>query len=166
MAPLVNYNDRDARAAVRRTADACHLGRRAARAGRDRGAGDLRRDRRAAGGRRPAARRRPLRRDPSALHLVSYAAGAVLLLHAASRARFSARDRAASPGAPALATLMLAASVYSGLVVAGRIHQPAGATIGVAPSSLPDDDPRRIEFGRLHGLRPRCSSCRCSAASC
>ena len=24
--------------------------------------------------------------------------------------------------------------------------------IGVAPSSLPEGDPRRVEFGRLHGL--------------
>ena len=34
-----------------------------------------------------------------------------------------ARDRAASPGAPALGLVMLAASAYSGLVVAPRIRQ-------------------------------------------
>jgi hypothetical protein len=47
--------------------------------------------------------------------------------------------------------LMLAASIYAGVVVAGRISQ-LQAAIGVAPSSLPDTDPRRIEFGRLHLL--------------
>ena len=50
-----------------------------------------------------------------------------------------------------LATLMLAATVYSGVVVAARIGQ-IQREIGVAPSSLPEGDPRRVEFGRLHGI--------------
>jgi uncharacterized membrane protein len=45
--------------------------------------------------------------------------------------------------------LMLAASLYAGVVVAGRIAQ-LQTSMNVAPSSLPDTDPRRIEFGRLH----------------
>lgn len=44
---------------------------------------------------------------------------------------------------------MIAASVYAGVAVAGRIAA-LQASIGVAPSSLPATDPRRIEFGRLH----------------
>jgi len=47
--------------------------------------------------------------------------------------------------------LMLIATLYAGIVVAGRIAQ-LQATMTVAPSSLPDGDPRRIEFGRLHLL--------------
>ena len=47
--------------------------------------------------------------------------------------------------------LMLAATLYAGVVVAGRIAA-LQASIGVAPSSLAENDPRRVEFGRLHGL--------------
>jgi hypothetical protein len=46
---------------------------------------------------------------------------------------------------------MLATTAYAGIVVAGRIRDIQRA-IHVAPSSLPENDPRRIEFGRLHGL--------------
>jgi len=45
--------------------------------------------------------------------------------------------------------LMIAATVYAGVTVAGRIAA-LQASISVAPSSLPESDPRRIEFGRLH----------------
>ena len=44
---------------------------------------------------------------------------------------------------------MLAATLYSGLVVSSRIAA-AQAAIGAAPSSLPAGDPRRVQFGRLH----------------
>jgi len=49
----------------------------------------------------------------------------------------------------AVLVLMTAASVYAGVFVAARI---AGlqAAMGVAPSSLSEQDPRRVEFGRLH----------------
>jgi hypothetical protein len=47
--------------------------------------------------------------------------------------------------------LMLAATIYAGVVVAGQIAT-LQASIGAAPSSLAETDPRRIEFGRLHGL--------------
>jgi hypothetical protein len=49
----------------------------------------------------------------------------------------------------ALALVMLAATVYSGVAVAGRIRA-LQQEIGAAPSSLPAADPRRAEFGRLH----------------
>ena len=45
--------------------------------------------------------------------------------------------------------LMTAATVYAGVVIAGRIAT-IQSTLTVAPSSLPASDPRRIEFGRLH----------------
>jgi hypothetical protein len=49
----------------------------------------------------------------------------------------------------AVVLAMLAATAYAGFVVAPNI---AGvqADIGVAPSSLPEGDPRRAAFGRLH----------------
>ena len=43
------------------------------------------------------------------------------------------------------------AAAYSGIAVSGRIGQ-LQREIGVAPSSLPEGDARRAEFGRLHGL--------------
>jgi len=46
---------------------------------------------------------------------------------------------------------MLAATAYAGIVVTGQIHE-VQRTMNVPPSSLPENDPRRIEFGRLHGL--------------
>jgi len=45
--------------------------------------------------------------------------------------------------------LMIASSVYAGIFVAGRIAA-IQSSMTVAPSSLPESDPRRVEFGRLH----------------
>jgi hypothetical protein len=45
--------------------------------------------------------------------------------------------------------LMIVSTVYAGVTVAGRIAA-LQASMSVAPSSLPETDPRRIEFGRLH----------------
>ena len=50
-----------------------------------------------------------------------------------------------------LVLVMLAAAAYSGLILSPRIER-LQRSVGVAPSSLPQDDPRRVEFGRLHGL--------------
>ena len=81
-------------------------------------------------------------------HLLSYGCGAVLLGTLLARGvlgprpvRFALRL--------ALAALMLVATLYSGLVVSARITA-LQTTIGAAPSSLPDGDPRRAAFGRLH----------------
>jgi hypothetical protein len=83
-------------------------------------------------------------------HLVSYAAGGLLLATLILRRVLGPGPRRFAWRA-GLVTLMLAASGYSGLVVAGRIAR-LQREIGVAPSSLPDKDARRVEFGRLHGL--------------
>jgi uncharacterized membrane protein len=83
-------------------------------------------------------------------HLVSYACGALILVALAARAVLGPRPRrfAARFG---LAALMLAATLYSGLIISGRIELVQHAIgVGVAPSSLPAGDPRRTEFGRLH----------------
>ena len=83
-------------------------------------------------------------------HLVSYAAGAVLLGTLLLRRVLGPRPRRFAWRA-GIATVMLSASAYSGLVVAARIAQ-IQREIGVAPSTLPEGDARRVEFGRLHGL--------------
>jgi hypothetical protein len=85
-------------------------------------------------------------------HLVAYGCGAVLLLSLFTRAVLGPRPRhfALRFG---LAVLMLAATLYSGLVVSRQVTA-VQAQIGthVAASSLPEGDPRRVAFGRLHGL--------------
>ena len=50
-----------------------------------------------------------------------------------------------------VAAFMLVVSAYSGLFVSGQISR-AQAAIAVPPSALPEDDPRRAAFGRLHAL--------------
>lgn len=82
--------------------------------------------------------------------LLSYAAGAVLLLSLLTRRILGPRPKRFGWRA-ALVALMLAATAYSGIVVAARIAELQRA-IGVAPSTLAEGDPRRVEFGRLHGL--------------
>jgi hypothetical protein len=83
-------------------------------------------------------------------HMVSYAAGGLLLVTLLLRRVLGPAPRRFAWRA-GIATVMLAASAYSGLVVASRIARIQGS-IGAAPSSLPADDARRVEFGRLHGL--------------
>jgi hypothetical protein len=83
-------------------------------------------------------------------HFVSYAAGGLLLLTLAARGVLGPRPRRFAWRA-ALATLMLASALVSGLVVTSQIESVQSA-IGGPPSALPPDDARRIEFGRLHAL--------------
>lgn len=83
------------------------------------------------------------------LHLLSYVCGGLMLLSLSARAVLGPRPTwfAFRIG---FVAVMLAASAYSGLVVAKRIDR-LRAEIGVAPSSLAESDPRRVAFGRLHG---------------
>jgi hypothetical protein len=83
-------------------------------------------------------------------NLVSYISGAVLLLTLVIRAILGPRPRRFAWRA-ALTLVMLGMSVYAGLIVAGRIDR-LQREIGVAPSTLAADDPRRLEFGWLHRL--------------
>jgi Domain of unknown function (DUF4149) len=84
-------------------------------------------------------------------HLVTYGCGAVIIVALAARAVLGPRPRRFSIRL-GVAVLMVGASLYSGMILSSRIErvqQEIGAR--VAPSSLPAGDPRRVEFGRLHG---------------
>ncbi len=81
-------------------------------------------------------------------HHVAYVCGVVLVLSLVARRVLGPRPRHAGIRV-ALASIMLAAMMYSGMVVATRVHA-LQQEIGAAPSSLPETDPRRAEFGRLH----------------
>lgn len=81
---------------------------------------------------------------------VSCGAAAVILISYALRRILGPKPRRLGARAAILA-LMTAATLYAGVVVAGRIAS-LQAAIGAAPSSLPESDPRRVEFGRLHGM--------------
>lgn len=50
-----------------------------------------------------------------------------------------------------MVTGMLAASAYTGLIVSPRIEALRTETASTM-AALPDTDPRKMEFGRLHGL--------------
>jgi hypothetical protein len=82
-------------------------------------------------------------------HLISYVCGTVLVCSLAARAILGPRPRrfAVRMG---ITIAILAASLYSGLVVSGQIDR-LRRDIGVSPSSLPETDPRRAAFARLHG---------------
>jgi len=83
--------------------------------------------------------------------VVSYGCGTLILAALAVRAVLGPRPRRFSVRL-GIAVLMLSVSMYAGMVLSSRIErvqQSIGAT--VAPSSLPEGDPRRVEFGRLHG---------------
>jgi hypothetical protein len=81
-------------------------------------------------------------------HLLSYACGLGLLGSLLARGVLGPRPVkfAVRLG---IALIMLVATAFSGVVVSGRIAR-ARSDIGAAPSSLPENDPRRVAFGRLH----------------
>ncbi len=84
-------------------------------------------------------------------HLVAYGCGAAVLLTLILRAVLGPRPRrfALRVG---LAGVALATALYAGLVLHTRItalQQEIG--VNVSASSLAPGDPRRLEFGRLHG---------------
>ena len=82
-------------------------------------------------------------------HLVSYICGGLIVASLLTRAVLGPRPRRFAIRM-LLAAVMLAASASVGLLVAPEIAraQKAGAT----PSTLPEGDPARARFGRLHGL--------------
>ena len=81
-------------------------------------------------------------------HLLSYVCGFVLLATLLTRGVLGPRPIWFAARV-ATACLMVAATAYSGLVVSSEIAR-VQAEIGGSPSSLPEGDPRRAAFGRLH----------------
>jgi hypothetical protein len=81
-------------------------------------------------------------------HLLSYGCGAVVLGTLLARGVLGPRPRrfAIRLGT---ACFMLAATLYSGVIVTGQIRR-AQAAIAASPSTLTEGDPRRVAFGRLH----------------
>jgi Domain of unknown function (DUF4149) len=81
--------------------------------------------------------------------MIAYGCAAVVLLSLVTRGVLGPRPRRFAYRVGGL-LLMIAATVYAGSVVAPRIAAMQ-RSIGTAPSALAESDPRRIEFGRLHG---------------
>jgi hypothetical protein len=82
--------------------------------------------------------------------LVSYLSGTVLLLSLILRRILGPRPHRFAWRA-GIGLVMLAATAYGSIGIASRITH-LQREIAVAPSSLPEGDPRRVEFGRLHGI--------------
>jgi hypothetical protein len=81
-------------------------------------------------------------------HHLSYACAGVLLASLTVRAVLGPRPRRYAIRA-GLSLLMLLAVLYSAFFVEPRIER-APREIGMAPSRLPEGDPRRVAFRRLH----------------
>lgn len=83
-------------------------------------------------------------------HLLSYGCAVVLIATLVMRGVLGPRPIMFAVRV-AIALAMLGATAYSGLIVAPRLHRMQSASAG-PPSSLPEGDPVRAEFGRLHAL--------------
>lgn len=81
-------------------------------------------------------------------HHVAYVCAAVVVLSLAIRGVLGPRPRPFGIRIAA-AALMIGATAYSGLVLNPRIAD-SQRTLGASPSTLPNGDPRRAEFNRLH----------------
>ena len=86
-------------------------------------------------------------------HLISYAAGVLLLVTLAAMALLGPRP-AAYAVRSALIACMLAVALYSGLVVLSRIDA-IQQDVGGLTSRLPVGDTRRVRFDELHLLSTR-----------
>ena len=86
-------------------------------------------------------------------HYVAYGAGGVLLLALAAMALLGPRPRWFAIRA-AIVAVMLAVSLYSGLVVLREVDS-IQAEVGALPSTLPAGDQRRRRFDDLHQLSTR-----------
>jgi hypothetical protein len=83
-------------------------------------------------------------------HLLSYGCGLFIFVSLVVRAVLGPRPVRLAARLLLVIVLLVAAG-YSGLVLTGQI-ETLRAEIGVAPSSLPETDPRRATFGRLHTM--------------
>ncbi|MGH9370254.1 MAG: DUF4149 domain-containing protein, partial [Vicinamibacterales bacterium] len=83
-------------------------------------------------------------------HLAAYACAAIIVMSLLVRGVLGPRPRRFAIRL-AVTAIMAGAGAWSGLVLTPRIHE-AQETLGTSPSTLPEGDPRRVEFGRLHGI--------------
>ena len=83
-------------------------------------------------------------------NLAAYACGAVVMLSLAVRGVLGPRPRHFAFRVAGL-LVMIGAAAYAGMVLAPRIVQ-AQRVAGGSPAALAATDPRRVEFGRLHGM--------------
>lgn len=83
-------------------------------------------------------------------HLAAYISAAVMIVSLAAMAALGPRPTrfAIRVG---IVFLMGALTLYSGLIVSPRVERLRNA-IGAPVASLPESDPRRLEFVKLHGL--------------
>ena len=81
---------------------------------------------------------------------VAYACAAAVLVSLGVRGVLGPRPRRFALRVACL-FLMLTAALYAGAIIAPRIERTQRA-IGAPPSTLASDDPRRLEFGRLHAM--------------
>lgn len=82
--------------------------------------------------------------------LFAYGCAAIVLVSLAVRGVLGPRPRRFAFRVAGL-LVMTVAAVYVGAVLTPRIAT-LQHSIGTAPSALAANDPRRIEFGRLHGM--------------
>ena len=81
-----------------------------------------------------------------------YAYGAAAAIGVSLVARMALGPRPSRLGVRfAILGVMLAVTLYAGFVLTPQIER-ARITAGGAPSSLAEGDPRRVRFGRLHGI--------------
>ncbi len=83
-------------------------------------------------------------------HYLTYGCGAAMLLALVAMAVIGPRPLSLSIRSGIVAA-MLIISLYSGIWVSGQIER-LQASMAAPVSSLAEDDPRRVQFGRLHGL--------------
>ena len=86
----------------------------------------------------------------SRFQAVSYLCAAVILVSLIARGVLGPRPRHFFIRM-VISSLMVAATVWFGLVLMPRMQEAQGA-LGASASTSASDDSRRAEFGRLHGL--------------
>jgi len=86
----------------------------------------------------------------SRMHLIAYVAGAIMVIVLTVQRLLGPRPRSYGIRVGLLG-LMLALTAYSSVLVAPRINNLQAEVAGPI-SALAADDPRRVEFDRLHSL--------------
>jgi hypothetical protein len=84
------------------------------------------------------------------MHLIAYGAGAAMVIVLTVQRLLGPRPRSYGIRIGLLA-VVLALTIYSGVRISPRIDQLQAEVTGPM-STLPADDPRRVEFDRLHSL--------------